>query len=53
MWPNPQFPAYLVAFTEEIFMWNLSFWAVQSDIILTKCSSYIDELTLLVKVLTL
>ena len=27
MWPNPQFPPYLVAFTEEI-MENLTFCAV-------------------------
>ena len=28
MWPNPQFPAHLVAFTEEIFNGNFIFCAV-------------------------
>ena len=28
MWPNPQFPAYLVTFTEEIFNGKLFFYAV-------------------------
>ena len=28
MWPNPQFPADLVAFTEEILNGKLNFFAV-------------------------
>ena len=28
MWPNPQFPTYLVTFTEETLMENFIFCAV-------------------------
>ena len=32
MWPNPQFPANLVTFTEEIFNGKLHFlWAKQKE----------------------
>ena len=31
MWPNPQFPADLITFTEEILNWKLHFLCSDTD----------------------
>ena len=38
MWPNPQFPADLVTYTEEILNGKLHFWAVTGGLVFFKIS---------------
>ena len=47
MWPNPQFPAYLVTFTEEILNRKLYFLCSQIEFILQSVSLKFFEILLI------
>ena len=44
MWPNPQFPAELVTFTEEIPNWKLHFGAMHLIVTLILMIAFLELL---------